>query len=66
MLVPTAMVMADNATKQHVLSARPTAPTTHAPAARRRQAGAARRFTVATLRRLADNVENRGIPAPTH
>ncbi|MDG4820517.1 hypothetical protein O7635_01450 [Asanoa sp. WMMD1127] len=63
MLVPTAMVMADNATRQHVLSARPTAPTTRAPAPPRRRA---RRFTAAALRRLADTVEKRTIPAPTH
>jgi len=67
MLVPTAMVMADNATKHHVLSARPTAPTTREPTPRRRTS-ATRRLTVATLRRLADNLEKRGIhtPAPTH
>ena len=67
MLVPTAMVMVDNATKHHLLSARPTAPTTQEPTPRRRTSATCR-LTVATLRRLADNLERRGIhtPAPTH
>lgn len=64
MFVPTAIVMADNATRQHVLSARPTAPTTCEP----RRPRAVRRLTVATLRRVADSLERRGMqtPAPTH
>jgi hypothetical protein len=61
MLVPTAIVMADNATRQHVLSARPTAPTVRAARSR-----PVRRLTVSTLRRLADGIERRGIPAPSH
>jgi len=67
MLVPTAMVMADNANRHHVLSARPTAPTRREPTPRRR-ASTTRQLTVATLRRLADSLEKRGIrtPAPTH
>jgi hypothetical protein len=56
MLVPTAMVMADNATRHHVLSARPKARKT--PERPPRQRGdAIRRQTVAALRRLADRLE---------
>ncbi|MDQ7908338.1 hypothetical protein RB614_27805 [Phytohabitans sp. ZYX-F-186] len=56
MLAPTAMIMADKATKQHVLSARPAARTTPERPPRRRN-GAMRRLTVRALRRLADRLE---------
>jgi hypothetical protein len=58
MFNPTAMIMADNATRRHVLSARPTAPTmSERPPLRR--GGAMRRLGVTTLRRLADRLEPR-------
>jgi hypothetical protein len=60
MFDPTAMVMADNATRHHVLSARPTARTT--PARAPRQGGnPIRRMTAIALRRLADRVEPRRV-----
>ena len=58
MFEPAAVIMADRATRHHVLSARPTAPT--APERPRRQHGdAMRRLTAAVLRRLADRLEPR-------
>ena len=52
----TAMVLADNATSDHVNSARPAAHTR--PSRPPRQRGdAMRRLTVTALRRLADRVE---------
>ncbi|MCW6005288.1 hypothetical protein K1W54_11940 [Micromonospora sp. CPCC 205371] len=52
----TAMIMADQATKRHVLSARPHART--APERPPRLRGdATRRLVVAALRRLADRLE---------
>jgi hypothetical protein len=60
MLSPTAMVMADKATKQHVLSAHPQSPTISARAPRRR-GDATRRLTALALRQLADRVEPRHI-----
>jgi hypothetical protein len=58
MFDPTAMIMADKATRQHVLSARPKAPTTPERPPRQRSDGM-RRLTVAALRRLADRLEPR-------
>ncbi|WP_084964983.1 hypothetical protein [Thermoactinospora rubra] len=56
MFDPTAMIMADKATRHHVLSAQPKAPTI--PERPPRQRGyAIRRLTVAALRRLADRIE---------
>lgn len=56
MFDPLAMVIADHATKQHVLSARPTAPTT--PDRPTRERGTtARRLIGTALRRLADRIE---------
>jgi hypothetical protein len=66
MFDPTAMIMADKATRHHVLSARPKAPTT--PERPPRQPGdAMRRLTVVALRRLADRLEPRHVntSAPT-
>jgi hypothetical protein len=60
MFDPLAMIIADHATKQHVLSARPEAPTTPARPPRRR-GDTIRRLTVAALRGLADRVEPRGV-----
>jgi hypothetical protein len=58
MFDPTAMIMADKATKHHVLSAGPQAPTT--PDRPPRQRGdATRRLTAVALRRLADRLEPR-------
>ena len=58
MFDPTAMIMADKATRQHVLSARPEARTT--PERPPRQRGESMRLLAATtLRRLADRVEPR-------
>jgi hypothetical protein len=60
MFDPTAMIMADKATKQHVLSARPKARTT--PERPPRQRGESMRLrAAATLRRLADRVEPRRV-----
>jgi len=60
MFVPTAMIMADHATNDHVLSARPKARTV--PERPPRQHGdATRRLMVATLRRLADRLEPRRV-----
>jgi hypothetical protein len=60
MLDPTAMIMADRATKHHVLSARPKARTT--PERPPRQRGESmRRLAATTLRRLADRVEPRRV-----
>jgi hypothetical protein len=56
----TAVIMADKATRQHVLSARPTTPAT--PDRPQRQRGdATRRMTVLALRRLADRLEPRRV-----
>jgi hypothetical protein len=60
MLVPAAMVLADRATRQHALSARPQAPTVSARTPRRR-GQAMRRLTAVALRRLADHVEPRTV-----
>ncbi|QYN38336.1 hypothetical protein K1T35_14585 [Pseudonocardia sp. DSM 110487] len=58
MFDPLAMIIADHATKQHVLSARPTAP--RVPERPPRQRGdAIRRLTGTALRRLADRIEPR-------
>lgn len=58
MFDPTAMILADKATKHHVLSARPHART--APERPPRQRGESMRLrAAATLRRLADRVEPR-------
>jgi hypothetical protein len=63
MFDPTAIIMADRATRQHVMSARPTAPT--APERPPRRPGdAARRLAVAALRRLADRLEPCRVTAP--
>jgi len=52
----SAMIMADQATKHHVLSARPEARTTpERPPRQRRES--MRLLAAATLRRLADRVE---------
>ncbi|MFC0529575.1 hypothetical protein [Phytohabitans kaempferiae] len=58
MFDPTAMILADKATKHHVLSARPKARTT--PDRPPRQRAESMRLRAATaLRRLADRVEPR-------
>lgn len=60
MFDPTAMIMADRATKHHVLSARPKARTT--PERPPRQRGESmRQLAATTLRRLADRVEPRTV-----
>jgi hypothetical protein len=56
MFDPTAVVLADRATRRHVLSARPAAPAGRPP---RHRGDAVRRHTVAALRRLADHLEPR-------
>jgi hypothetical protein len=56
MFDPTAMIIADEATRHHVLSARPTARTTPERATRQR-GDAMRRATVVALRRVADRLE---------
>jgi hypothetical protein len=56
MFDPLAMIIADYATKQQVLSARPEAPTTPERPPRRR-GEAVRRLSVAALRGLADRIE---------
>lgn len=60
MLVPAAMVMADRATKQHMLSAQPQAPTIP-PRTPRRPGNAMRRLTASALRHLADRLEPRPV-----
>ncbi|MFC0526612.1 hypothetical protein [Phytohabitans kaempferiae] len=60
MLLPTSMIMAETATRQHVLSARPKAPTISAHAPRRRRS-TTRRLTAGVLRRLADRIEPRRV-----
>jgi hypothetical protein len=63
MLVPAAMVLADKATRQHVLSAQPQAPTS-CPRTPRRRGSAMRRLAASTLRQLADQVERRPVTRP--
>ena len=58
MLQPSAMIMADKATRQHVLSAHPQAPIISARPLRQR-GNATRRLTALALRRLANHVEPR-------
>ncbi|MGS2642952.1 hypothetical protein [Streptosporangium sp. LJ11] len=58
MFDPVAMILADKATRRHVLSARPNAPTVP-ERPRRRRGAAVRRLTAVALRRLADRVEPR-------
>ncbi|MEU8207531.1 hypothetical protein [Streptosporangium sp. NPDC049046] len=67
MFDPVAMILADKATRRHVLSARPNAPIRPERPPRRR-GDAIRRLTARALRRLADQVEPRrvdaSVPAP--
>jgi hypothetical protein len=58
MFDPLAVVLADKATVQHVMSGRPDAPTTP-DRPRRHRSHAVRRLIVTTLRRLADRLEPR-------
>jgi hypothetical protein len=58
MFDPLAMIIADHATRQQVLSSRPNAPTTPERPPRQHR-DAIRRLTVTALRRLADRVEPR-------
>jgi hypothetical protein len=60
MLLPTAMIMADKATRQHLLSAHPQAPTVSVRAPRHRNT-TIRRLTAVALRRLADRIEPRRV-----
>ncbi len=60
MFEPTAMIMADRATRQHVLSARPTSRTRPERPPRQRL-DTTRRLTVLALRRLADRLEPRRV-----
>jgi hypothetical protein len=60
MFDPTAMIMADKATRHHVLSAHPKARTTPARPPRHR-GNAIRRLAAVALRRLADRVEPRRV-----
>jgi hypothetical protein len=60
MLDPLAMIIADHATRQHVLSARPEAP--ERPPGQR--GDAMRRLIVTALRRLADRLEPCRVDAP--
>ena len=60
MFEPTGMILADKATRRHVLSARPDAPVLPEPSPRQRGNGI-RRVAVAGLRRLADRLEPRGV-----
>ena len=59
MLQPTSMIMADKATRQHLLSAHPQAPTISAGAPRRRDTTTRRLTALAAvaLRRLANRIE---------
>ncbi len=58
MFDPLAMIIADHATRQHVLSGRPEAPTTPERPPRHR-GDIMRRLVVTALRRLADRIEPR-------
>jgi hypothetical protein len=60
MFDPTAMIIADRATKHHVLSARPDSPTRPERPPRQRGEGM-RQLAATTLRRLADRVEPRAV-----
>ena len=63
MIDPTASILSDRAQRQHVLSARPDAPTVP-DRPRRHHGDAVRRATVTALRGLADRLEPaRGLPA---
>jgi hypothetical protein len=62
MFDPTGMILADKATRRHVLSARPDAPVLPEPLTKQRGEGV-RRVAVAGLRRLADRLEPRGVKA---
>lgn len=64
MFDPAAMITADKATRHHVQSARPNAPTLAERPARQR-GDAMRRLTVAGLRRLADRLEPRRLNPST-
>lgn len=57
MLDPTAMILADRATRHHVMSARPDAAIGPERPPRQRRAEAMRLVTAGVLRRLADRVE---------
>jgi hypothetical protein len=58
MLQPSAMIMADKATRQHALSAHPRAPIISARPPRQR-GNATRRLAAVALRRLANHVDPR-------
>jgi len=60
MIEPSAFVQAVNATRHHVLSARPDAPVATRPTRGSGRGDPLRRRTAVLLRRLADRVE----PAP--
>ena len=64
MFDPLAMIIADHATRQQVLSARPDAPTIPDRPPRRR-GHSARRLVGAALRRVADRIEPRCVSAST-
>ncbi len=65
MFDPAAMIMADKATKDLVLSARPNAPA-RLERPRRRRGGAMRRLTAVALRGLADRLEPRTVRTSAH
>jgi hypothetical protein len=62
MFDPLSVYLADKAVVQHVMSGRPDAPTTPDRPPRHRS-HAARRLVGSTLRRLADRIEPRCVPA---
>jgi hypothetical protein len=65
MFDPTAMIMADQSTRRHVLSARPNAPA-RLERPRRRRGGAMRRLTAVALRGIADRLEPRTVRTSAH
>ncbi len=61
MFDPTAMILADRATRRHVTSARPTAPAEPEGPVRTARTDAGRLLIAAMLRRLATRVEPRAV-----
>jgi hypothetical protein len=60
-MFPTTLIMADQATRDHVMSARPDAPTVPDRPPRARRADSMRTAAALVLRRLADRVEPRRV-----
>jgi hypothetical protein len=57
----TSMILSSRVTERHLMSARPTAPTTPAPLPRRPRTDTGRALLATMLRRLANRVEPRAV-----